>query len=230
MGWKRFVPEFLKKAFRRIFYTKKRKPRHQIIDLAMDFCRCNKIEGDYFEFGVWQGDTFKHAFQAAQERNLSNMRFFAFDSFQGFSEPGTNDDIGLIKQGSRACSEKDFTSNISKHKVDLDKVIIVPGWFSDTLNTPTKTRIFAGKSDGHKAAIIYIDCDLYEPVVCCLDFITDLITDGTVLIFDDWFYLKAHPQRGERRAFSEWRDRYPEIKVTEYANVGWHGKSFILNQ
>ena len=203
-------------------------PRYQIIEQAMDFCLYNKIEGHYFEYGVWKGDTFQYAFHAAQKRNLSNMHFFAFDSFQGFSKPQSNDDIGLIKEGSRGCTEKEFIDNISKTHVDLSKVTVVPGWFSDTLTPQTKNKIFKDNIK-KKAAIVYIDCDLYEPVIACLNFITDIVVDGTVLIFDDWFYLKAHPDRGERKAFTEWRNQNPQIKVTEYADVGWHGKSFIFN-
>lgn len=235
MGFNKLIPQFIKNRFTSYlgsFVDNKiknyeEKPRYKMIELAMDFCSHNKVEGHYFEFGVWRGDTFQNAFHAAQKRNLSNMHFFAFDSFQGFSVPQSNDDIGLIKEGNRACTEKEFINNMSENKVDLNKVTVVPGWFSDTLTAQTKNKLF--KSNIKKVAIVYIDCDLYVPAIACLNFITDIIVDGTVLIFDDWFYLRAHSNRGERKAFTEWRNKNPQIKVTEYANLGWHGKSFILN-
>jgi hypothetical protein len=104
----------------------------------------------------------------------------------------------------------------------------VKGWFSDTLNDETKERILTNVTS-KKAALAYIDCDLFEPVIAALDFLTDLLVDGSVIIFDDWFFLRAHPNRGERRAFVEWQRKNPQFTVTEYAKFGWHGCAFIIN-
>jgi len=220
------IPDFLKKKIRDSIC--KTNPRHEILDLSMDFCLYNKIEGDYFEFGVWRGDTFQYAFNAAQKHNISGMHFFAFDSFEGFPQPMHSDDIGLIKKNDRACSKEDFEKNIVKHGVNLNNTSITSGWFSYTLNDKTKEKIVS-VSKNKKAAIIYMDCDLYEPSICALDFMADLITDGTVLIFDNWFYFKGNPNKGERKAFYEWSQRNKNKTVTDFYNFGWHGHSFIIN-
>jgi len=220
------IPDRLKKKIKNSIC--KNNPRHEILDLSMDFCLYNKIEGDYFEFGVWKGDTFQYAFNAAQKRDIQNMRFCAFDSFEGFSQPMHSDDIGLIKKHDRTCSVEDFKKNIIKHGVGLDKVSIVPGWFSDVLNDKAKEKIIS-VSKNKKAAIVYMDCDLYEPSICALDFITNFITDGTVLIFDNWFYFRGNPKKGERKAFYEWSQKNKNKIVTDFYNFGWHGHSFIIN-
>ena len=62
-----------------------------------------------------------------------------------------------------------------------------------------------------------------------MDFITDYIQDGTVLIFDDWFCFRGNPNRGEQRAFREWLKRNPSIKVSEFHKYGAEGNSFIVH-
>ena len=226
---KKIIPSFIKKKIHD--YVDERikmyveNDRFRKLEAAIDFCCYNKIPGNYLEFGVFGGNTFQHVFHYAQKRKLFDMHFYAFDSFQGFSKPIGNDDVGIIKQSGRTCSEKQFIDNMSKDYVDLNKVTVVPGWFSDVLTEETKNNIKLK----NKSSLVFIDCDLYEPTIDSLNFITDLVVDGTVLIFDNFFYLKANPDRGERKAFTEWKKQNPHIRVTEFLNVGWHGKAFILN-
>jgi len=40
-------------------------------------------DGDYLEFGVFRGRSFKLAYEEAQRNNLNKIRFFAFDGFVG---------------------------------------------------------------------------------------------------------------------------------------------------
>ncbi|MCG2718374.1 MAG: methyltransferase, partial [Nanoarchaeota archaeon] len=73
-------------------------------------------------------------------------------------------------------------------------------------------------------------CDLYESTVLVLDFITEYIQDGTIIIFDDWFSFRGNPNRGEQKAFKEWLKKNPSIKTTEFYRFGWHGNSFITHR
>src|SRR5215471_16913966 len=41
------------------------------------------IQGDYLEFGVYKGDSFITASNLAKRYKFGNMRFFAFDCFDG---------------------------------------------------------------------------------------------------------------------------------------------------
>ncbi len=202
--------------------------RALMLERAMSFTIPNKVPGEYFEFGVFAGRTFQYAFHAAQNRGLRDMRFFAFDSFEGFSQPKGNDAIGIIEQGSRTCSESQFLSNIKRSGVDMSKVLTVKGWFSDTLEGDG--RITTDQKLGEApAAIVWMDADLYEPTLSALRYVEDRLQDGTVLIFDNWFLFKGHPQRGERRAVSEWLKTNARITLTPFYHFGWHGASFIVS-
>jgi hypothetical protein len=73
-----------------------------------------------------------------------------------------------------------------------------------------------------------VDCDLYESTVAVLDFITDYLQDGSILIFDAWFCFRANPNRGEHRAFQEWLKKNPQITARQYQKYALYGNSFIV--
>jgi O-methyltransferase len=197
-----------------------------VLKNAMCYASGCKVEGDYLEFGVSWGYTFIAAFQNAQRFNLKAMRFYAFDSFEGLPEIQGIDAQGDCEyhQGQYACNVPDFQRRISQEGVDLNRVKLVPGWYDKTLNEKTKRDLQI-----KKAAVVWVDCDLYESTVPVLDFITDYVQSGTIILFDDWYCFKADPNRGERRAFTEWLARNPTIRAFEYKKFEAAGNSFILN-
>jgi O-methyltransferase len=155
------------------------------------------------------------------------MNFYAFDSFQGLTEPTGIDAVSdtVFKEGDYACGVRDFMENIARQGVDLNRVRIVPGCYKDMLTQETEQTL-----DITAAAVIWVDCDLYSPAMEALNFVTDYLVDGTVLVFDDWFCFKSDPNRGEQRAFAEWLGKNPSIKAIEFHKFGWHGNSFIINR
>jgi O-methyltransferase len=199
-----------------------------MLERAMDFVRHNGVSGDYFEFGVYAGTTFQYAYHSAMARGLVNMRFHALDSFEGFSQPKGHDDIGHVTRGGRFCSKSQFLDNIRRSGVPLSKVDVTKGWFSDSLEAEGAKKTNKKLGDT-KAGVVWFDADLFEPTLSSLNFITDRLQDGSVIIFDNWFLFKGHPGRGERKAFDEWRKKNPHILLTPFYHFGWHGTSFIVN-
>lgn len=212
---------------------------HGCLQAAASFLAWNQIEGDYLEFGVFQGDSFASAYNAIlHQRQLHNSflknnspdahaqprpRFFAFDSFAGLP-PGTAARHADYTPGAYACSQEQFSRNITDHGVDLNDVIVVPGLFDQTLNRQTKDRYGL-----RRAALVMIDCDLYESTVPVLDFLTDLIDQGTILIFHDWFRYRGNPNCGEQRACREWQERNPHLELIEYWREGPQAVSFLAS-
>lgn len=201
-------------------------PREKMLKLAMQYAVASKLDGDYLEFGVYKGDTFSAAYHLAQFNGPKNMRFLAFDSFSGLPEiKGVDNEFKQYSQGQYAYGVKNFKNNILKRGVDLNKVEIIPGWFDQSLNNESVEKIKLVS-----AAIIWVDCDLYESALPVLDFIKEFLQDGAVIIFDDWFCFRGHPERGERRAFREWIEKNSEFTVSEYQKFGWHGNSFLVHK
>lgn len=206
----------------------KRFPYEEMLENAMVYVSENKVEGDYLEFGVYEGNTFSSAYHNAQIGNLKSMRFYAFDSFEGLPKDIRGVDAKGFKQfkGGEFClSLNEFKKEISSRGVNLNKVIIVKGWYDEVLNEKTKAKLKL-----KSAAVVWVDCDLYESTIPVLNFIKDYLVDGSVLIFDDWFLFRGAPTRGEQRAFREWLDKNPSIKATQFCRFGWNGNSFIIHR
>jgi len=202
------------------------KSNEGILRKAMNLVMSNKLEGDYLEFGIYKGQSFVAAYNFANYYpNLNAMNFYAFDSFHGQPPLDGVDAEGFqhFKTGQYYCSLAEFKQILEQNKVDTDRVKIIPGWFKDTLNEKTKNSLQL-----KKAAVVMIDCDLYESTVSVLEFITSYLQDGTILIFDGWFCYRGNPNRGEQRAFREWLQRHPEITAVQYQTSSLYGNSFIV--
>ena len=199
-------------------------------------------DGDYYEFGVYKGGTLFEAYRiisevdrfcdlryiksdelSYDEGGIPAFRCFCFDSFEGLPKPKGIDIGGAFREGDYQCDFDTFVDNICSAGLDMERVSIVKGWYSD-LNKQTQEQYDMGS-----ARIIHIDCDLYESTRDALAFCTNLIADGTVIIFDDWFHFRGHPHRGEQQAFREWRDANPQFICTEYMREYPFRNSFIIN-
>jgi hypothetical protein len=202
-------------------------PREEILDFAMHFVQESALEGDYLEFGVFRGHTFAGAFHTARRYRLDGMHFYAFDSFCGLPPSSGVDAAGFqhFEKGDFACSHQDFLDNLRWEHVDLDRVTAVPGWFHEVLTGDLKRRLPL-----KRAAIVWVDCDLYESTIPVLDFITDYLQNGTVVIFDDWFCYRGDPNRGEQRAWREWLAAHRDYTAVEWRKIGWHGQALIVHR
>jgi hypothetical protein len=223
-------------------------PTSTIIYKAAELTSTEQVEGDYLEFGVYRGSTMIQAHNAIRRSYLDRaadrtrihsprfrenvgrawdaMRFFAFDSFQGLPAlQGPDRQTADFAEGKFSCSEDQFLARVGANGVDLSKVIIVPGWFTDTCNAVTIER-----HQMRAAAIVHIDCDLYESTRVVLKFIEPLLVDGSVLIFDDWYAFRGNPGLGEQRAFREWTPTVPHLTFNEFQKEGPWRNSFIVNR
>lgn len=200
--------------------------RLSMTELAVQFIKVNKIQGSYLEFGVFKGSTFANFYYLFRRNNLP-ISMFAFDGFQGLPQPNGVDATPGHEQfgeGEFSCSQEEFIEELSSRGIPKDAYSIIPGLFQESL-TPDLYR----KLDLTKAAIVYVDCDLYESTNPVLDFVLPILQDGTLLIFDDYFCFKGNPGFGERRAFQEFLERNPNIEVTDYAKFSSVGQAFIVH-
>ena len=214
--------------------------QHGCIRTGASFVTWNQVDGDYLEFGVYRGESLvaaHHALEASRREHTgagvdspeykqwqeNPPRFFAFDSFEGLP-PGSAERQVDYFAGAYGCSEAEFHANVSRAGVDLRRVVTVPGFYDQSLTDETKR-----KHGLTKAALVMIDCDLYESTVPVLNFLTDLVGQGTVLIFHDWFRFKGRPDKGEQRACREWQARNPQFELIEYWREGPQAVSFLVN-
>jgi hypothetical protein len=78
--------------------------------------------------------------------------------------------------------------------------------------------------------MVFIDCDLYHSTNDVLAFAAGNLSDGGILAFDDWFCFNGDPEKGEQKAFWEYKTAHPELLFAEYLKFGWHGNSFLVHR
>lgn len=133
------------------------------------------MEGDIIECGVFKGgSTCKLSIIA----KLVGRRLIACDSFQGLPKPRDFDAVHIRTNGRKdVYKEGDYQGTLEEVRANLnrfgepDVVSLVPGWFHETL--PTLRH--------QKFVCIFIDVDLYDSIVCCLQNLWPALQPGCKL-------------------------------------------------
>lgn len=219
-----------------------RGPHYYVLDAALAIQMVNQVAGDFLEFGVFQGDRLVQAhrtmrmlgefvettpaYHKASYQNLLDMRLVGFDSFEGLPRPAEIDVLhgqeAWIGEGGFNSSFETVQGRLREEFGDKRGFELVKGWYQDTLTTETKRRL-----ELKAASVVHIDCDFYESSKLALDFVTDLVVDGSIIVFDDWWLFKGHPERGEQRAFREWTEAN-QIRYSEFFKTT--AVSFIIHR
>ncbi len=191
---------------------------------TFDFLTDNRVTGDYYEFGCHRCRTFRMALTEARRHNLSAMKFFAFDSFEGLPEPTSDTSVEIWKRGALTTSVEDFLKMVHEQGHYAESVKIVKGFYNESLTAALQREVV---DTGRKAMLINIDCDLYESAIPVFDFIEPLLQEGTVIYLDDLFAgYKGSPHKGVARAFLEYQKK-SRWKFLRHLDVGWWGRSYI---
>jgi len=207
----------------------------KILAKSVAYVQGQGVKGDIAEFGTMTGQT---AVALATATNLYNIiyrkdfrgtkKLHFFDSFEGLPESRFNIDQkslfvsnGVWTKGScQGLSISEFSRLISNH-INKEYFKIYPGWFKDTVPKINKDLSFA---------LIHIDGDLYESAIDVLEnlFKNRQVSNGAIILFDDWNSNAANPSFGERRAFNEVCEKY-KIKFSDAGSYGSSCQRFIIH-
>lgn len=191
---------------------------------AFDFIKENGVDGEYWEFGCHRGRTFRMALSEARRRNIPEMTFRAFDSFEGLPTDSAGHGVNPWQGGALCTSEAEFTALMAAHGLYVDSIRTHKGFYQDSLTPALQGRL---STAGARAAIINIDCDLYESALPIFAFIEPFIQEGTILYIDDYFVgYKGSPRRGVSRAFDDFA-KNSRFRFIQHQQVGWMGRSFV---
>jgi len=208
----------------------RQREKHRAYQFIFDMLVENGVSGDYLEFGCHRGRTFRMALTEARRHSIEDMRFFAFDSFDGLPNHGSEAaDHRRWKRGARCTSLSDFNCLINSHGIYCDRVTAVKGFYSETLIPELKADFL---ERGVRAAFITVDCDLYESAVDVFNFVDHFLTDGTVLYIDDFFAgYRGNSMRGVGKAFKEFSQRLgQDWEFVQHMTVGWWGRTFVASR
>lgn len=209
-----YPPQRYKQRWMEKEYNRFRAESRQRIFLSIAvFCYHNQpLNGWYFEFGSHTARTMRAAWDAFHA--LYDWKYAAFDSFEGLPELEEIDRMPIWRKGDLKTSEDDFIRMVVKHGMPREKLVTVKGFYDQSLNEEAKKRFLP-----ERAAVLYVDCDLYRSTVPVLEFAKHFLQRGTVLVFDDWFCFHGDPQYGQRRAFSEFCERYPSLLFERFVHT-----------
>lgn len=195
--------------------------RAALLDWPMDFgletAVMNGVDGDYHEFGVFEGRSFirnaKHFARLLGPEKAAKMKFWAYDSFEGLPETKDRYAPAHFYKGSFSAPRELFMKNVTSAGIKESSVKIVPGFYDQSLTPQLAAETFKDR----KVAMTYIDCDIYESTVPIFKYLTPGLQVGSVIVIDDWVRHHAHPRHGMQRAFNEWIEVNPTIKVMQLA-------------
>jgi O-methyltransferase len=194
--------------------------RKIFLSMARFFHINRPMTGYYLEFGSHEANTMRMAYD--NFRYLFDFTYVSFDSFEGLPDIENIDKQLIWKKGGLKTEEVVFKDILRRHGMPMDKVITVKGFYDQSLTPELKQRLLP-----KKAAVIYVDCDLYLSTIPVLEFIVEFLQIGTIIVFDDWNCFHGRPDKGERLAFSEFRKKYPNLQFEEFVSTN-EAQAFIF--
>ena len=213
-GWKK--NQWIKNS-----YTKFGNDQRQYIFYSIArFCVINRpIDGYYLEFGCHSANTMRMAWNTF--KYLFDWSYVGFDSFEGLPEIEDIDRQEIWKKGKLLTSEEEFIKKVTRAGMPQENLLTIKGFYNDSLTYELQKKLLP-----KKAAVIYVDCDLYMSTVPVLEFIKPFLQIGTIIVFDDWNCFFGDKDKGERKAFEEFKDTNPSLKFEEFVHTN-EAKTFI---
>lgn len=211
----------------------------------MEYIVNSRIEGHVFEFGTFNGYTARMLaelmYAYGHQANL-----LLYDSWEGFPamEGGDADcpEVVTHKTWNKgdcipAFPDADIAIQKILSLIIPNRVFCIKGFYNQTFNHPP---IMGKEKDSTikitKAAIVHIDCDLYESTKHVLQTLlqNDMLAEGAIIMFDDWNNNFGSNKYGERRAvkhlFPYQKDNDATTSLDPWFSYGSSGMAFIVQK
>ena len=153
----------------------------------------NSLEGNFAEVGVYKGGS---AEIIATNKN-KNKNLYLFDTFEGMPETNKKYDNFHKKNDFSDTSYENICFEFSKH----DNVFVYKGIFPDEHGEKIQNEIFS---------LVHLDVDIYKSYIDCLNFFYPKMTNGGIIILDD--YLSPNCE-GAKLAIDEFFANKPEKPI-----------------
>ena len=182
------------------------------------------FEGDYYEFGVFRGGAFLSAGESVESLGLEHTRLYGFDSFEGLpAAAGIDAGDPRFFEGQFSCSREEVERNLASRGMDMSRVTLIEGFYSDTLTGELRER-----HPFRPVAVALLDCDYYTSTIEAMNWLTPYLRPGSVLLFDDWHSHDDKPGLGQPKALEDWLASNPALRVEQLDDFEAHGRGFIL--
>lgn len=194
-----------------------------------------QVEGDYVEFGVFDGTSLLSAYHAnkvsSKKDNLTmnhdgpKRKFFGFDSFEdGFKIFDSSDKHPSWIDGN-LISNYEKTIKRLKKELKEDDFKLIKGFVETTCK-----NIHPSKYNINKTSLVLFDMDLGTPTLIGLEFIKETLVEGSIVAFDEYYAYKGSVKLGEYYAFEKFRENNKHLIFRKFKNWGIGSMSFILTE
>ena len=170
------------------------------------------VPGDLIEAGVWRGGAVIFMRAILKAYGVRDRKVYAADSFQGLPPP----DVERYPRdaGSRLWAAEylrvgaeQVRANFAKYGLLDDQVVLLEGWFKDTLpNAPIE-----------RLAVMRLDGDMYESTIEALAHLYPKLAPGGFCIIDDYGAVEAC-----REAVEDYRREHRISEPLE--EIDWTGR------
>ena len=183
--------------------------------------------GNYFEFGVWNGDSLLIYRKVLRHLGLSTnpqWKMFGFDSFEGLPVPAVEEDRhrfsaeGSFKSRGVAYVE----SRMRESGIPSDRVQLHPGFFEESLTNELKEQL--GRPP---VGFVNLDVDYFSSTIIALDWVEDLLFDGSIVFMDDVFFYNGHPGKGQLKAVSQFNTTRDSAGLYQAFGLDPWGRVFV---
>lgn len=210
-------------------YTMTSVERMYALYQSVDYILKNNIQGDFIECGVWRGGSSMLIALMLSKRGFSDRAIYLYDTFEGMSEP-TTDDVDLLNRDAAALLEdskhikensiwcltdlSEVRENMKLTNYPESRIKFIKGKVEDTI-----PQILPDAS----IALLRLDTDWYESTKHELIHLYPLISKNGVLIIDDYGHWE-----GCRKAVDEY---FSENKITMLLNrIDYTGRMGIKTE
>ena len=194
----------------------------------LTYLQVSGLRGNFAEFGTFWGRAFFSSW--FELHHWLEGRFFAFDSFAGLSDPERHETAytsGDFVKGAYGFNHVSFRALATLLGLPEERVVTVPGFFDESLSAARASELGL---EPRSISVCRVDCDLLEPTLAVLDFVTPLLDDGALVYFDDWRLCRADSALGERGAVLRWLDANPSFELVQFPSVHWQHQWFIFQR
>ena len=165
--------------------------RPEVLRTAVE--ACYKVPGNIVEFGVASGDSTRVIVKTMRRLEKAGTAvppktLYACDSFEGMPETYEGLEVG------------DFACKPPK----IRGAEIVQGYFEDSLTPELAQRV-------GPVALASLDADLYSSTLCALTWLTPLLGEGSLLLYDEYLGGDFAEQRAHEKWLEETGMRTEEV-------------------
>ncbi len=150
------------------------------------------IQGDFVECGVWKGGSIMAMIYKLLELNILDRKIWAFDTYEGMTEPG-DDDIDFQNKTAKELMDQKIANILCISAYEETTTNILNTGYPHNMIQFVKGRVeeTIPRSNVEQIALLRLDTDWYESTMAELNYFYPKLVKGGILIIDDYGHWKG---------------------------------------